>query len=213
MLRLRVPLVLASRSPRRRDLLTRLGVPFSVHPSEAEETLPPGASPGEAVRLLAQHKAEAVAPDHPEALTLGADTLVVLGETVLGKPADEDAAAAMLRRLSGRSHIVYTGLALAHAGRTVTAHEATEVRFAALTEAEIAAYVATGSPLDKAGGYGIQDDLGALFVEGIQGDYYNVVGLPLHRLYRTLCTHFADLLAPLGVEEGDTEPPWCRRPD
>ncbi len=201
MLRLRPPLVLASRSPRRHQLLERLGVPFSVHPSDADEAIPPGTAPDDAVRLLAGRKAEAVAPRHPEALTLGADTVVVLGGRVLGKPADAAEAAAMLRRLSGRTHTVYTGVALVHGGRTVTACEATEVTFASLTDAEIAAYVETGSPLDKAGAYGIQDDWGAFFVEGIRGDYYNVVGLPLHRLARTLRTHFADLLLSPGVEQ------------
>lgn len=201
MLRLHVPLVLASQSPRRRQLLERLGIPFSVHPSDVDETVPPDTAPSEVAALLATQKAEAIAPQHPDALTLGADTIVVLDDVVLGKPADAVEAAAMLRRLSERSHMVYTGLALVHHGRTVTTHEATEVTFATLTDAEIAAYVQTGSPLDKAGAYGIQDDLGAFFVEGIQGDYYNVVGLPLRRLYGTLRTYFADLLALPGVQE------------
>ncbi len=201
MLRLRVPFVLASQSPRRKQLLERLDLAFEVHPSDADETLPPDISPEDAVRLLAKQKAEAVAPKHPDALTLGADTIVVLNGDVLGKPTDTSEAIAMLERLSGRSHTVHTGLALVYAGRTITAHEATEVTFALLTDEEIAAYVQTGSPMDKAGAYGIQDDLGALFVERVRGDYYNVVGLPLHRLYRTLRTYFADLLAPLGVQE------------
>ncbi len=107
----------------------------------------------------------------------------------------------MLTRLSGRTHTVYTGLALVHeeTKRAVTAYETTDVTFASLSASEIEAYVLTGSPLDKSGGYGIQDDAGALLVEGIRGDYYNVVGLPLHRLYRTLSAHFADLLAPVGA--------------
>jgi septum formation protein len=201
MLHLRVPLVLASRSPRRRHLLERLQISFSVHPSEVDEVVPPGTPPGETVRLLARQKAEAVAPGYPHALTLGADTVVVLDGDVLGKPSGDAEAAAMLARLSGRSHTVYTGIALFHAesGRLVTAHEATEVTFAPLEPEEIEAYVLTGSPLDKAGGYGIQDDAGALLVAGVRGDYYNVVGLPLHRLYRTLRDHFADLLAPAGA--------------
>jgi septum formation protein len=200
MLDLHVPLILASRSPRRRQLLERLRIPFSVHPSEVEEIVPPGTPPDEAVRLLARQKAEAVAPGYPHALTLGADTVVVLDGDVLGKPSDDAEAAAMLERLGGRSHTVYTGIALLHAesDRLVTAHEATEVTFAPLAPAEIEAYVLSGSPLDKAGGYGIQDDAGALLVEGVRGDYYNVVGLPLHRLYRTLRDHFSDLLAPIG---------------
>ncbi|MDX1532432.1 MAG: Maf family protein [Rhodothermales bacterium] len=198
MLDLHVPLVLASQSPRRRQLLERLGLTFTVQPSGAEEVLPEGAGPAEAVEVLARQKAEAVAPDHPDALTLGADTLVVLEDDVLGKPADADEAAAMLTRLAGRTHTVYTGIALLHppSRRSVTAHEATAVTFAPLDAHEVAAYVATGSPMDKAGAYGIQDDLGALFVAGIEGDYYNVVGLPLHRLYRTLRSGFADLLPP-----------------
>lgn len=201
MLHLRVPLVLASRSPRRRQLLERLQVPFSVHPSETEEVIPPGTAPADAVRLLARQKADAVAPTYPGALTLGADTIVVLDEFVLGKPSDEDEAAQMLARLSGRSHTVLTGIALVHTetDRAAEAYESTEVTFAPLRSAEIDAYVRSGAPLDKAGGYGIQDDAGALLVEGVHGDYYNVVGLPLHRLYRTLRDHFTDLLAPADL--------------
>lgn len=204
MLLLRVPLVLASQSPRRRQLLDRLGIPFTVEPSFAEETLPPDLAPGAAVEQLASRKAEAVAPHHPGALTLSADTIVVLEGHVLEKPAGPAEARAMLGRLAGRTHTVYTGLALVHpaSARHATAHEATAVTFAPLSDEEIGAYVATGSPLDKAGGYGIQDDLGALFITGIEGDYYNVVGLPLHRLYRTLRSHFADLLAPARAEAG-----------
>lgn len=200
MLDLRVPLVLASQSPRRRQLLDRLGVPFSVHPSDADETVPPGTSPVETVHRLARDKAEAVAQAFPTALTLGADTIVVLDGDVLGKPTNDTHAAEMLARLSGRSHTVFTGIALVDPprGRSVTAHEATEVTFAPLSPEEIEAYVRTGSPRDKAGAYGIQDDAGALFVEGVRGDYYNVVGLPLHRLYQTLRAHFADLLVPAG---------------
>src|SRR5690606_25523373 len=197
MLALRVPFVLASRSPRRRALLERLGLPFDVRPSPSGEAWPAGMGPAEAVAQIALEKAEAVAEAAPEALTLGADTVVVLDGAVLGKPADPGEARAMLRRLSGATHTVYTGLALVHpaSGRRVTALEATAVTFAPLTDAEVARYVATGAPLDKAGAYGIQDDHGALFVARIEGDYYNVVGLPLHRLYRTLRDHFADLLA------------------
>jgi septum formation protein len=206
MLHLRAPLVLASQSPRRRDLLAALGLPFCVQPSGADEVWPDGEAPGPAVETLARQKAEAVAEGRPEALTLGADTVVVLHEgppdaspdaEVLGKPRTEDEARSMLARLGGRSHHVYSGIALVHppSRRVVTAHERTEVTFAPLTDAEIAAYVATGSPMDKAGAYGIQDDAGALFVSGVAGDYYNVVGLPLHRLYRTLRDHFSDLLA------------------
>jgi len=198
MLHLRVPLVLASQSPRRRQLLERLQIPFSVHPSDTDEVIPPGCTPADAVRHLARQKADAVAPGFPDALTLGADTVVVLDGVVLGKPNDAAEAAEMLASLSGRSHTVFTGIALVHPAteRSVEAFEATEVTFAPLHPAEIEAYVRSGSPMDKAGGYGIQDDAGALLIEGVRGDYYNVVGLPLHRLYRTLCDYFPDLLAP-----------------
>ncbi|HYE96090.1 MAG TPA: Maf family protein, partial [Rubricoccaceae bacterium] len=153
MLALRVPLVLASRSPRRRDLLTRLGVAFEVCPSLSEERWPEATAPSEAVELLALEKAAPVATAHPEALTLGADTVVVLDGAVLGKPPTPEDACAMLARLSGVTHTVYTGIALCHTAsrRKATAHEATRVTFAPLSDAEISAYVATGSPLDKAG--------------------------------------------------------------
>ena len=194
MLRLRVPFVLASASPRRRELLGRLGLRFEILPSGAEEIWPEGTAPGPAVETLARMKAADVARQRPGALVLGADTVVVLDGEVLGKPPTEADARETLGRLAGRSHTVYTGIALVHDGRCVTAHEATEVTFAPLAEAEIAAYVATGSPMDKAGAYGIQDDLGSLFIPRIEGDYFNVVGLPLHRLYRTLHDAFEGLV-------------------
>lgn len=192
MLALRIPLVLASASPRRRDLLNRLGLTFTVSPSDADETWPEDLATGPATEAIALRKARAVPA--PEALVLAADTVVVLDGEILGKPANRDHAAATLRRLSGRTHEVVTGLALAAGRREATAHETTRVTFAALSDAEIAAYVATGSPLDKAGSYGIQDDLGALLVERIDGDYSNVVGLPLRRLYDTLRRFAPDLV-------------------
>ena len=195
-MKLRVPLILASRSPRRRKLLAQLGLDFEVHPSDLDENAMNHRLPEQLVEQLALEKARAVATRFPEALTLGADTIVVLDGDVLNKPADEAEARAMLRRLSGRTHTVYTGVALVHPAsrREVVDYEATQVTFAPLTDVEIDAYVATGSPLDKAGAYGIQDDYGAVFIRRIEGDYYNVVGLPLHRLYRMLRNHFADLI-------------------
>ncbi len=195
-MKLRVPFILASRSPRRHKLLAQLGLDFEVHPSDLDEQATLYQPPDELVEHLALAKARLVAPCFPEALTLGADTIVVIDGTVLNKPADAAEARAMLRRLSGRTHTVYTGLALLHpvSKREVTASEATRVSFAPLSDEEIEAYIATGSPLDKAGAYGIQDDYGAVFIRRIEGDYYNVVGLPLHRLYRLLRTHFTDLL-------------------
>ena len=203
LLTLNVPLVLASRSPRRSALLRRLDVPFTVHPSSVEEVWPENEPPGAAVESIALQKAKPVSLAHPEALTLGADTVVVLEGEVLGKPGSEAEAHAMLDRLSGGTHTVYTGLALLHpsSGRSITDHEATQVTFAELDDGEITRYVATGSPMDKAGAYGIQDDYGAFFVSRIDGDFYNVVGLPLHCLYRMLTEHFADLLGTPPVHE------------
>lgn len=193
-MRIDLPLILASQSPRRRRLLHRLGVEFTVQVSPAEEVIPPGAKPSAIVQTLAAAKATPVAGDHPDALVVAADTIVTLDDDILGKPASRAEATATLRRLSGSTHTVYTGIALQHMAseRQATAVEATEVTFGPLREEEIAAYVATGSPMDKAGSYGIQDDLGALFVAQIRGDYYNVVGLPLHRLYRLLQTYFGE---------------------
>ena len=153
--------------------------------------------------MLALQKALDVGRSHPESLTLGADTVVVLDGEVLGKPSTTAEAAFMLSRLSGMTHTVYTGLALAHPSskRHATLHEATDVTFSRLNTDEINRYVATGSPMDKAGAYGIQDDYGAFFVAGIRGDYYNVVGLPLHRMYRMLSEHFGDLIVKADLEE------------
>lgn len=194
---LRIPLILASASPRRRHLLQTLGLQFEVIPSYAEEHAPDGLPPEALVQQLAMEKAGVVAANHPDALTLGADTIVVLDGEVLGKPADAAEARAMLRRLSGRAHTVFTGLALLYPAADLrqTTFEATEVTFGALTDGEIDAYVATGAPLDKAGAYGIQEDYGALFVERIEGDFYTVMGLPLHRLYRLLQAELPDLIA------------------
>ena len=195
-MKLSANLILASRSPRRRILLRQLGLSFSVVPGSTEETIPRGTKPAEIVQRLAFEKARAVSRRRLDALVLGADTIVVHQGRVLGKPATTAAAESMLRRLSGATHQVFTGLALLHEAseRRVTAVESTEVTMARLTHKEIASYVATGAPMDKAGGYGIQDDMGAVFVSGISGDYYTVVGLPLRRLYVLLKQHFADML-------------------
>lgn len=196
MLALRVPLVLASALPRRRDLLARIGLTFDVRPTDADETWPKDLDLGPAAEAVALRKARAL--EVPGALVLAADTVVALDGDVLGKPPTPDDARRTLRRLSGRTHRVATGLALRHGDRETTAHALTSVTFGDLTDAEIAAYVATGSPLDKAGAYGIQDDLGALLVDRIDGDYTNVVGLPLRLFYVTLRRAFPDLVLPLG---------------
>lgn len=196
LLQLTPSLILASQSPRRQALLDRIEVPFHVEVSPADEILTDPGPPADAVQTLAQRKARPVAADHPSALVLAADTVVAHDDEILNKPDDRAHAQNMLRRLSGTAHTVYTGLALAQvsSGRETTVVEGTKVRLAPLSDAEIRAYVDSGSPMDKAGGYGIQDHTAPFFVEGIEGDYYNVVGLPLRRLYHTLRRDFGDLL-------------------
>jgi nucleoside triphosphate pyrophosphatase len=188
--------VLASQSPRRKILLQQLGLSPEVIPSHAPEVVPPGADPIELVQSLATDKAANVGALHPKALVLGADTIVVLDGQILGKPVDEDDARQMLSSLSARSHTVFTGIALVHqeTGRSRSTFAETTVTFGGLSSVEIARYVAGGSPMDKAGAYGIQDDAGALFVDQIQGDFYNVVGLPLRTMYLLLEREFSDLL-------------------
>ncbi|MEM8487904.1 MAG: Maf family protein [Bacteroidota bacterium] len=190
------PLILASGSPRRKNLLKQLGIKFTIHVSDVEEDFDPAQSSADIASAIAERKCAAISPQHPDGLTLAADTIVVHHGEVLGKPASPVEAKTMLRRLAGQQHLVYTGIALSHpaSNRSVTACEETAVHFAPLSDAEIDAYVASGSPLDKAGAYGIQDDRGALFVSRIEGDFYNVVGLPLHLLYTALKTNFADLI-------------------
>lgn len=196
LLHLSTPLILASQSPRRRALLERIEVPFRVQVSPADEPPLSADSPRAVVQRLARRKVRPVADEHPFALVLAADTVVVHDGDVLNKPDSPDHARQMLRRLRGTTHTVYTSIALAHAdtSREVAVVEGTDVIFGKVSDPEIDVYVASGSPMDKAGAYGIQDHTGGLFVEGIEGDYYNVVGLPLRRLYRTLRHYFADLL-------------------
>ena len=193
---LQAPFVLASASARRQQLLRNMGMRFEVCPSHVNERVETGVSPEDLVQVLALRKARHVAAQRPDALTLGADTVVVLAGDMLGKPDSPAEAEQMLKRLSGATHSVYTGIALLHppSNRTVQASERTDVTFHTLSAAEVADYVASGSPLDKAGAYGIQDSRGPFFVRRIDGDYYNVVGLPLHRFYRILKEHFPDLL-------------------
>jgi septum formation protein len=175
------PLVLASASPRRRELLALLDRPFEVVAVDVDETPRPGEAAEELVVRLAADKARAGAAAAPGALAVGADTVVVVDGEVLGKPADPADAARMLRRLSGRTHLVVTGTAVADGGDVGSIVTTTEVTFAALAEADVERYVATGEPLDKAGAYGIQG-LGGAFVTELRGSYHNVVGLPVAQL-------------------------------
>jgi septum formation protein len=181
--------VLASASPRRVALLRQVGLAFTVVDPGPDRAWPGEAEPRHGVRALALDKARRVAARRPGVLVIGADTVVVARGARLGKPADEAEALAMLRRLHGRTHEVWTGLAVVCGGDQRTAAEVTRVRFARMSETELRDYAASGEPLDKAGAYGIQG-LGAQFVRHIEGDYSNVVGLPLARL-RTLLAEFA----------------------
>jgi septum formation protein len=176
---------LASQSPRRRELLATAGFQFTVRSRPVEEIRAPGEPPIEYVRRLARAKAEAVREAHgsAEEIVLGADTVVVLGDRVLEKPVDADDARGMLRALSGREHVVITGVCLVRATRVMVDHESTRVHFVELTESEIDAYVLSGEPMDKAGAYAIQG-LASKFVDSIEGCYFNVMGLPLARVYR-----------------------------
>lgn len=175
-------LVLASGSPRRREILESLGLTFTVRLPDPEETIVPGESPESAVLRLAEQKADSVSVA-PSELVLAADTVVVLDGDLLGKPADDREAIEMLMRLSGCSHEVYTGLALRVERRTVSMVTRTEVTFRSFDRVECEAYVATGEPLDKAGAYGIQG-FGSALVERIHGDFFNVMGLPVATLLR-----------------------------
>ncbi len=180
-------LVLASGSPRRRDLLSRLGIPFEVAQPGIPEELRPDEDPEAACRRLAADKAETISRSHPQDLVVGADTLVVLDNQVLGKPADLAAARRMLQILSGRTHLVLTALSLACQARRHHSQllETTTVTFHQLDAEEIAYYLEVAPPLDKAGAYGIQDWSG-VFVSRISGCYHNVMGFPLAQFYRHL---------------------------
>lgn len=177
-------LILASASPRRREILANLGVPFKIQISQVEEQMQTDLSPERLAEELALLKARNVAKDLASGLVLGADTIVVLDDKVLGKPASKEEAGKMLSLLSGRQHQVISGLALvdANTGKEKSSHEITTVWFRQLDTKEIDSYVATGEPMDKAGAYGIQGK-GSLFVRKIEGCYFNVVGLPLTSLY------------------------------
>jgi septum formation protein len=180
-------LILASASPRRTELLHRIGVEHTVVPADVDESTNVPSEPGAHVRALAERKAAALTGRYPGSLILGADTIVYHGGDILGKPRDFAHACELVRRLAGSSHEVYTGVALAGPdGRaSESSHEVTKVRFRELTEREIELYVNTEQPYDKAGAYGIQD-YGATLVECVEGCYFNVMGLPLARLVRML---------------------------
>ncbi len=178
-------IILASASPRRREICELLGLRFTMLPAQSELPADPALSVEDAIVQVAKGKAEEIAALHPDTAVLGADTAVVLDGEVLGKPKDENDAKRMLRALSGRTHRVITGVWLCDGAQSGGFADAAEVTFLPLADEEIDEYVATGEPLDKAGGYGIQG-YGARFIEKLNGDFYTVMGLPSGRLYRFL---------------------------
>lgn len=191
-------IVLASQSPRRKELLGRMGLEFVTQASKIDESAFDGLEARELVATLSREKAQWIARQlDGETLVIGADTVVVRDGAALGKPKDAEDAVAMLLSLSGRDHQVCTGVTVCRGDRVLTQVEETQVTFRELTEAEVRQYVSTGEPMDKAGAYGLQG-LGGLLVEGIRGDYSNVVGLPVCRLGQMLKDFGVDCLALAG---------------
>ncbi len=179
---------LASRSPRRRKLLKQLGLKFNSFSVDLHEEILNGEHPIQTVKRLALHKSDAAITKVKNGIVITADTIVVLNKVVIGKPKNQKDAFGILSKLSGRTHSVYTGFVVKNLDnkKCVTDYEKTEVTFKKLSPKEIRDYIKTGSPMDKAGAYGIQDDFGAVFVKRIDGCYYNVVGLPLAKIYKSL---------------------------
>ena len=187
-------IILASQSPRRKELMGLFHIPFTVRVSDADETMAPNLSPAEAVAQVSRRKAEAVSRQADD-VVIAADTIVVLGSQILGKPRDEADASRMLHLLSGRDHQVMTGMTLLRGDQVLTHTEITDIHFRPLSDREIDAYIRTGEPMDKAGAYGIQGGA-ALFADRMHGDYYNVMGLPVCRLGQ-----FLRQIAPEIMEE------------
>jgi septum formation protein len=181
-------LILASQSPRRAELLSRLGLQFRIVAADIDESYVDHEMPADHAERLAREKAATVAREHPEAVVIGSDTIVLLDKNVLGKPKSEVEALEMLSRLSGREHEVYTGVAVCAGGRIESSLERVRVRFRPLSRTECEEYVATGEPLDKAGAYGIQG-FGSAIVQSIDGDYFAVMGLPVVRTLDLLRRH------------------------
>lgn len=178
-------LILASQSPRRKELLEKCGIPFSCDPADLDESIDPSCTLTEEIRRLALRKAEEVLRRHPRATVIGSDTVVAIDGEVLGKPADDAQAAEMIRKLQGRTHQVITGLAIISENRRYTDVSVSDVTFSQMNEDEIRLYVASGECSDKAGAYAIQG-LGGRYITEIRGDYYSIMGLPLHLVYAEL---------------------------
>jgi len=185
LLKINKKIILASQSPRRKHLLNLLGLDFDVVPSDIDETEFVFSNPTQFVNTLSSHKANAVANNYPNTIVIAADTIVWIDNQVLSKPQNYNDAFSMLRKLSNNTHEVYTGITIVEkeSNKIITDFSRTEVTFRYITDEEIDAYIKSGSPFDKAGSYGIQDDFGAVFVSHIKGCFYNIVGLPLSLLY------------------------------
>lgn len=183
-----LPIYLASKSPRRRKFLKQLGLNFKAFYVDLHEEILDGEHPIQTVKRLALHKMNEAVKKVKNGIVITADTIVVLNKEIIGKPKNKKDAEKILKKLSGKTHTVYTGFAIYNSqkGNVLVEYEKTLVTFRKLTAKEIKDYIASGSPMDKAGAYGIQDDFGAVFVSKINGCYYNVVGLPLSKLYSSL---------------------------
>lgn len=180
-------LILASSSPRRKQLLTQLGLQFVVFPSKIEEILTPGLSPRKQVEFLSKQKTQAVAPKFPNAIILAADTMVAVDDELIGKPKDEEDAKRMLKKISGRKHSVFTGFTLldSKTGKSITKSSETKIWFRKMTDKEITSFVKKERPLDKAGAYAIQE-MAAIFIKKIEGDYMGAIGLSVFQLANEL---------------------------
>jgi septum formation protein len=181
-------IALASKSPRRRKLLKQLNLKFNAISVDTPEKIRKGEKPNNTVTRISREKMEKAREVIGEGIIITADTIVVLDNKIIGKPVNKKDAYRILKKLSGRTHMVYTGYSIFNYTnkQSITEYVKTSVKFRKLTEDEIYEYISTGSPMDKAGAYGIQDDFGAVFIEKINGCYYNVVGLPLAKLYHAL---------------------------
>ncbi|MDR3667387.1 MAG: Maf family protein [Ignavibacteriaceae bacterium] len=188
MIKTTIPIYLASKSPRRKKLLEQVNLSFKILPVETPEIFRKNERPVDVVRRIALEKLDAAKEIIKEGIIITADTIVVIHGKIIGKPVDKNEAVRMLKQLSGNTHIVYTGFSIHNSvtQKTITDYEKTYVTFRKLNIREIKEYVETGSPLDRAGAYGIQDDYGAVFIKKINGCYYNVVGLPLTKVFQTM---------------------------
>ena len=177
--------ILASKSPRRKSILEQVGLKFSIVASDFDETKIKFKTPQEMVKKLSFEKAKIVATKYPKTVIIGADTTVIFKKEIIGKPKSKQDAIRILKLLSGNTHEIVTGFTVMEGKKSITGHVVSKAKFKKLSDAEIRAYVATNEPMDKAGGYGIQDK-GGLFIESITGDYFNVVGLPIFAVSKAL---------------------------